>query len=161
MPPPVWNPGSGRPSSGREISRTHQISRPSGDRVRSANRNPEDAGVSGVGWPPPAPVSRSRYRRWSVKFAKTRSNRPASSADGTGRYDRPPYSCTRVRAYHGAASSSRGLSPGPAEAMIVIRPLSAGRLSCHHTSSPAKAGNLTFVAPRATSAALIGDFQVP
>ncbi len=48
-PPPVWNPGSGRPSSGREISRTHQISRPSGDRVRSANRNPAPSGVSGVG----------------------------------------------------------------------------------------------------------------
>ena len=45
--------------------------------------------------------------------------------------------------------------------MIVIRPPSAGRLSCHHTSSPAKAGNPTLVAPRATSAALIGDFQVP
>ena len=45
--------------------------------------------------------------------------------------------------------------------MIVTRPPSAGRLSCHHTSSPAKDGNPTCVAPRATSAALIGDFQVP
>ena len=96
-----------------------------------------------------------------MKFAKTRSNRSGTSADGTGRYDRPPYSCTRVRAYHGAASSSRGSSLGPAEAMIVTRPPSAGRLSCHHTSSPAKDGNPTLVDPRATSAALIGDFQVP
>ena len=32
---------------GARVSRTHQISRPSGDRVRSANRNPAPSGVSG------------------------------------------------------------------------------------------------------------------
>ena len=60
MPPPVWKPASGLPSSGRTVSRTHQISRPSGDRVRSANRNPAPSGVSGVGSPAPAPVPGSR-----------------------------------------------------------------------------------------------------
>ena len=45
--------------------------------------------------------------------------------------------------------------------MIVTRPPSAGRLSCHHTSSPAIAGKESIIFPRATSAALIGDFQVP
>ena len=99
MPPPVWNPGSGWPSSGRLVSRTHQISRPSGERVRSANRNPAPSGVSGAGAPPAAP---DRYSRWSAKFAKTRS-KPAPS--GTGRNDWPPYSCTRLRAYHGPAAA--------------------------------------------------------
>ncbi len=60
MPPPVWKPASGLPSSGRTVSRTHQISRPSGDRVRSANRNPAPSGVSGVGSPAPAPAPGSR-----------------------------------------------------------------------------------------------------
>ena len=155
MPPPVWNPGSGSPSSGRLISRTHQISRPSGERVRSANLNPAPSGVSGAGAPPAAP---DRYSRWSAKFAKTRS-KPGPS--GTGRNDWPPYSCTRLRAYHGAGSSSRGGASPAAAAMIVTRPPSAGRLSCHQTSSPATAGNETATAPLATSAALIGDVQVP
>ena len=45
--------------------------------------------------------------------------------------------------------------------MIVDRPPSAGRRSCHHTSRPAMAGKATDTAPLATSAALMGDFQVP
>ncbi len=72
-----------------------------------------------------------------------------------------------MRAYHGAASSSRGpvpavsAVPAPAAAMTVTRPPSDGRLSCHHTSPPAMDGNATDIAPRATSAALMGDSQVP
>ena len=48
-----------------------------------------------------------------------------------------------------------------AEATIVVRPSSDGRRSCHHTSPPAMDGYETATAPLATSAALIGDFQVP
>ena len=61
MPPPTWNPVSGRPSSGRDVSRTHQISRPSGEMTRSANRNPAPSGVSGAGSAASsAPAPRSR-----------------------------------------------------------------------------------------------------
>ena len=134
MPPPVWNPGSGWPSSGRLVSRTHQISRPSGERVRSANRNPAPSGVSGAGAPRPRPTGKPLV-------GEVREDEIEAGPSGTGRNDRPPYSCTRLRAYHGAGSSSRGaVSPSPA-AMIVTRPPSAGRLSCHQTSSPATAGN--------------------
>ncbi len=73
----------------------------------------------------------------------------------------PPYSCTRFLAFHGAGSSSLGSADGPADAMIVVRPPSDGRRSCHHTSPPAIDGYATPAAPLATSAALIGDFQVP
>ena len=163
MPPPTWKPGlAARPSSsGSTVSRTHQISRPSGDRTRSANRKPPSAGVSGTGSRPASAAPPAAYSRWSAKLAKTRSNPPGQRRDGTGRYDLPPYSCTRVLAFHGAGSSSRGSSAGPADAMIVVRPPSAGRRSCHHTSPPAMDGYATATAPCATSAALIGDFQVP
>ena len=73
----------------------------------------------------------------------------------------PPYSCTRFLAFHGAGNSSLGCASGPADATIVVRPPSDGRSSCHHTSPPAMDGYEAATAPMATSAALIGDFQVP
>src|SRR5690348_209792 len=161
-PPPRWKPaGGGVPSAGSTVSRTHQISWSSGERVRSAKRKPPSAGVSGTGSMPASTAPPAAYSRWSAKLAKTRSNPPASDSDGTGRYDLPPYSCTRVLAFHGAGSSSRGSPDGPADATIVIRPFSDGRRSCHHTSPPAIDGYVTPVAPVATSAAVIGEFQVP
>ena len=149
------------PASGSTVSRTHQISWSSGDRTRSAKRKPPSAGVSGTGSMPASTAPPAAYSRWSAKLAKTRSKPPASDSDGTGRYDLPPYSCTRFLAFHGAGSSSRGSPDAPADAMIAVRPPSDGRRSCHHTSPPAMDGYETPTAPLATSAALIGDFQVP
>ena len=161
-PPPTWKPAGGSvPSSGSTVSRTHQISWPSGGRTRSANRKPHPAGVSGTGSMPASTAPPAAYSRWSAKLAKTRSKPPASEFDGMGRYDLPPYSCTRFLAFHGAGSSSRGSPDAPADAMIAVRPPSVGRRSCHHTSPPAMDGYATPTAPLATSAALIGDFQVP
>jgi hypothetical protein len=45
--------------------------------------------------------------------------------------------------------------------MIAVRPPSDGRRSCHHTSPPAMDGYETAAPALATSAALIGDVQVP
>src|ERR1700742_809069 len=101
------------------------------------------------------------YSRWAGKVAKTRAEPPASDSEGTGRYDLPPYSCTRFLAFHGAGSNSHGSPPAPADPMIAARPPSEGRRSCHHTSPPAMDGYETPTAPLATSAALIGDFHVP
>ncbi len=52
LPPPRWKPsGSEAPpeGAGSEISRTHQISSPSGDSTMSAKRKPRSEGVSGTG----------------------------------------------------------------------------------------------------------------
>ena len=66
-----------------------------------------------------------------------------------------------MRAFHGAGSRSRVSPAGPAAATIAVRPPSDGRRSCHQTSPPAMAGYETPTVPAATSAALMGDFQVP
>ena len=137
MPPPVWNPGSGWPSSGR-LDLPH------------APDLPAVGGEGQVGEPEPGAVRGQRRGRAASAAARpvqplvgeVREDEiePPATCDGTGRYDWPPYSCTRLRAYHGAGSSSRGaVSPAPA-AMIVTRPPSAGRLSCHHTSSARDGG---------------------
>ncbi len=88
-PPPTWNPAGGAvpsgPSSGRTVSRTHQISWSSGARTRSAKRKPPSAGVSGTGSMPASTAPPAAYSRWSAKLAKTRSKPPASESDGTGR----------------------------------------------------------------------------
>ena len=67
-----------------------------------------------------------------------RSRRRPGAPPGSGRPGRPPpYSCTRVRAFHGAGSTSRDGAGGvPADARRSGRPRS-GRASVHHTSSPA------------------------
>src|SRR6201996_1395876 len=161
-PPPMWKPSGPAPSpAARTVSLTHQISWPSRASTRSAKRKPPSAGVSGTGSMPASTAPPAAYSRWSAKLAKTRSNPPASDSDGTARYDLPPYSCTRVLAFHGAGSSSLGSADAPADATTVDRPPSDGRRSCHQTSPPAMDGYETATAPLATSAALIGDFQFP
>ena len=103
MPPPVWNPGSGWPSSGR-LDFPH------------APDLPAVGGEGQVGEPEPGAV---RGQRRGRAAGRARPVQPlvgevredeieAGPVAGTGRYDWPPYSCTRLRAYHGAGSSSRG-----------------------------------------------------
>ena len=106
MPPPGWNPGSGWPSSGRH-------------RLPHAPDLPAVGGQDQVGEPEPGAV-RGQRRRVAASAPRRRPVQPlvgevredeiepAGPSDGTGRYDWPPYSCTRFRAYHGAGSSSRG-----------------------------------------------------
>ena len=86
MPPPRWKPaGGGAPCDGSTVSRTHQISRSSGERTSSAKRKPPSAGVSGTGSMPASTAPPAAYSRWSAKLAKTRSYPPARDSDGTAR----------------------------------------------------------------------------
>src|SRR5487761_2672563 len=72
----------------------------------------------------------------------------------------PPYSCTRVRAFHGGGSRSRRRPSAP-RCTIAVRPPSSGLPSCHHIWPWRISGNASLSRPRATSAALIGDGQAP
>ena len=135
-------------------SRTHHTSSRAATWVSSAYRQPAstcETGVSGVGDDPTS----SRYSRWSPHSANT-----SADAD-SGSHAMPPYSCTRVRAFHGAGSRS----PRPADT-TTCRPPSLGRPSVHHTSSAPSASRTTATKPsrtppRATSAALMGEGQEP
>jgi hypothetical protein len=60
-----------------------------------------------------------------------------------------------LRTFHGAGSSI------PPERTTVHRPSSPGFDSCHHTCPPAACGKDSLIRDRATSAAVIGDGQVP
>jgi len=73
---------------------------------------------------------------WAIDRLLTEGRPPEA---GTGRYDSPPYSCTRVRAFHGPGSRERRLESAP-RCTIVTRPPSAGSRSCHHTSWPIPRG---------------------
>src|SRR5712691_3462902 len=73
---------------------------------------------------------------------------------------RPPYSCTRLRTFHGAPSTSAG-SPSPAARISAARPPSAGRLSAHHTAPSCSSTQDGPPPAAATSAGPIGDGHVP
>jgi hypothetical protein len=126
------------------VSRTAITSEPR--MLMSPNRKPRPAGVSGTGVEPP---SSSRYRRWSVNSTNT-SARSAVTAHAP-----PPYSCTRLRAFHGAGSAS------PRALRTAYRPPSEGRPSSHHTSSPTQHPPCTGCPLSAMSRAVIGERQVP
>lgn len=103
------DPSSGTATTARvtgarpvSVSRTHHTSVPSCESTGSAYRQPDGVGGSGVSGCGSLPAS-SRYRRWSLHSLKT-SAWPASV--GTASQHAPPYSCTRVRAFHGAGSTS-------------------------------------------------------
>ena len=138
-------------------SHTHHTSSPSGESTRSANRSVisgPGAPVSGSGLSiSPLAVVRHRYSRWSAKLAKT-------NPSGSGRYDFPPYSCTRVLAFHGAGSRSR-LTPSGPWRTTVTRPPSSGRDSCHHTPAASMTGNDRPTCVRATSAPPMGERHSP
>src|SRR5450755_550377 len=89
-----------------------------------------------------------------------RAAEPGAAGRGTGRYARPPYSWTRVRAFQGAGSSSVCLPPA-AWQTTVLRPPSSGRTSCHQTSPPMTVGKDSRRPLRATSAEEIGDGHAP
>src|SRR5215469_11057098 len=75
------------------------------------------------------------------------------------RYDNPPYSCTRVLAFHGAGSKTDCLPPELC--MMVVRPPSSGKPCCHQVSLPITTGKLPVARPRAISAATIGEGHSP
>ena len=79
---------------------------------------------------------------------------------GSGRYDLPPYSWTRVLAFHGIGSMSRLVPSGPWQTMAA-RPPSPGRDSCHHTPAASMVGNARPTCWRATSAPPIGEGHSP
>src|SRR5215467_4041955 len=85
---------------------------------------------------------------------------PDATGDGTGRYDSPPYSCTLVRAHHGAGSRAL-TAPFAARRTTVVRPASFGRRSSHHVTSPMTIGKATLIRSPATCAAEMGDGQAP
>ena len=79
---------------------------------------------------------------------------------GSGKYDLPPYSWTRVLAFHGTGSKSRLIPSGPWQTMA-SRPPSSGRDSCHHTPAASMVGNARPTCLRATSAPSMGEGHSP
>ncbi len=155
---------------------------------RSANRIPAliaGTGVTGRGTLPGTSGS-SRYSRWSAQLANT-----TGCPDPAGRpaHGWPPYSITRLRTYHGAASISSASSPAPPaprvvpswpapssapvplpagaaavgdrRRMRVIRPPSFGLGSVHQRSPETHPGQAGRPSSLATSAAVTGDAHVP
>ena len=118
--------------------------------LSSAKRKPASAGVSGVGMVLPASI---RYRRWSVNSANT-SVRPAVTVHAP-----PPYSCTLVRAFHGAGKMS--IATPSRWVRTAYRPASLGRASSHQMSSPTQVPPLIGWPLSARSRAEIGERQEP
>src|SRR5690606_30181059 len=88
--------------------------------------------------------------RWFDHSVKT-TPPPAS-----GRQDRPPYSITRLRAFHPGGIASRTVPSGPRRTTH-RRPPSCGRGSSHHTSSPKISTHSGRSSTRATSTGRIGE----
>ena len=119
-------------------------------------------GVPDAGAAPPAPGSprpasslpaSSRYSRWS-------ENSVNHSVPPDTVHAPPPYSCTRVRAFHGAGRTSVTV-PSADRRTIADRPPSAGRDSDHQTSSPSTTTSPSRAAARTTSSEVIGVGQLP
>jgi hypothetical protein len=72
----------------------------------------------------------------------------------------PPYSCTRVRAFHGGGSTSV-TDPSADRRTITDRPPSLGRDSDHQTSSASTRTSPSRAAAATTSSEVIGVGQLP
>ncbi|WP_242471258.1 hypothetical protein [Blastococcus sp. TML/C7B] len=95
----------------------------------------------------------SRYSRWSENSVN--HSVPPATVQAP-----PPYSCTRVRAFHGAGSTSL-TAPSAARRTITDRPPSSGRDSDHQTSAPSTTTSPIRAAARTTSSEVIGVGQLP
>jgi hypothetical protein len=75
-------------------------------------------------------------------------------------HGRPPYSCTRLRTFHGAGSTSTGVPSDPSR-ISAERPPSAGRPSAHQTTPSCTSTHLGATPAAATDSAVTGDSQLP
>ncbi|MFC7573325.1 hypothetical protein ACFQX8_13415 [Klenkia terrae] len=133
------------------VSRT-QSTWPPGVTARSAKRTPEGMSGAALRGSGSAPGT-TRYSRWSAKSVK--NTVPPSTV-----HEPPPYSCTRVRAFHGSGSRSV-VVPSAARCTSTVRPPSAARDSAHHTPSDVTATSPSRAAARTTSSDVMGVGQEP
>ena len=134
------------------VSRTAS-SPPSGVTDRSACRTPAGTGGSGVTATGSLLPASSRYSRWSLNSVN--HNVPPDAVHAP-----PPYSCTRVRAFHGGGRTSV-TDPSGERRTMTDRPPSLGRASDHQTSSPSTTTSPRRAAAATTSSEVIGVGQLP
>jgi hypothetical protein len=147
-----WTTSAAAPL-GECVSRTATTALPSEVTCRSAWRTP--AAISGAGVTATGSLlpGSTRYSRWSAKSVN--HTVPPATVHAP-----PPYSCTRVRAFHGGGSRSV-VVPSGLRRTSTVRPPSLGRPSAHHTSSPSTTTSPSRAAARTTSSEVIGVGQLP
>ena len=121
--------------------------------TRSACRTPAGTAGSAVTGSGVCEPGVSRYSRWSENSVN--HSVPSDTVQAP-----PPYSCTRVRAFHGAGSTSVTV-PSAERRTMTDRPCSLGRDSDHHTSSPSTTTSPSRAPARTTSSEVIGVGQLP